>query len=36
MQLEFDFTPVKDLRETAQEFFNNVYSILVWTQIIAK
>lgn len=36
MQLEFDFTPAQDLRATAQEFFHNVYSILIWTQILTS
>lgn len=35
MQLEFNFNQI-DVQITAQEFFNNVYSILIWMQILAN
>lgn len=35
MQLEFNFNQ-KDLQTNAQEFFNNMYSILIWMQILAQ
>lgn len=35
MQLEFNFNQ-KDLQTNAQEFFSNMYSILIWMQILAQ
>ncbi len=33
MQLELNFNQ-KDLQTNAQEFFSNMYSILIWMQIL--
>ena len=35
MQLEFNFNQ-KDSQTNAQEFFSNMYSILIWMQILAQ
>ncbi len=35
MQLELNFNQ-KDLHTNATELFNNIYSIIVWMQILAK
>ena len=35
MQLEFNFNQ-KDLRTTVAELTNNIYSILIWMQILAN
>ena len=35
MQLEFNFNQ-KDLQTNAQEFFSNMYSILIWMQLLAQ
>lgn len=34
MQLEFNFNQ-KDLQSNAIEFLNNMYSILIWMQILS-
>jgi hypothetical protein len=36
MQLELDFTPAATLQQTAKDFFDNCYGILIWMQIINK
>lgn len=35
MQLEFNFNQ-KDLQTNAKEFFSNMYSILIWMQILSQ
>jgi hypothetical protein len=34
MQLEFNFNQT-DLQTNAKEFFSNMYSILIWMQILS-
>lgn len=35
MQLELDFN-VQDIQANVKELFNNMYSIIIWMQIISK
>ena len=35
MQLEFNFNQ-KDLQTNAEEFFSNMYSVLIWMQILSQ
>jgi len=36
MQLELNFTPAQDLQTTSKELFANLYSILIWMQILSN
>lgn len=35
MQLELDFN-AQDIQANVKELFNNMYSIIIWMQIISK
>lgn len=35
MQLELDFN-AQDIQTNVKELFNNMYSIIIWMQIISK
>ena len=35
MQLEFNFENAKDLQTTMADFCQNMYSVLVWMQILS-
>ena len=36
MQLEFNFNPTLDLQTTTKQFFNTLYGILIWMQILSN